>query len=119
MADRWTALNTFWNSFGLTAYDENTVPDGAQMPYITYEASVSNFDETIPLTASLWYYSTSWSEISRKAEEINDEIGGGIGVPYIGGRLWVVKDAPFAQRMDEPGSDYTRRMVMRIKVEFQ
>ena len=35
--DKAQALHSFWSGFGLTAYDENTVPDGAQLPYITYE----------------------------------------------------------------------------------
>ena len=119
MVDKWVALNTFWNSFGLKAYDAYTVPDDAQMPYITYEASIGDFDDKISLFASLWYYSTSWVDIDAKSESISALIGGGIGVPYDGGRLWVTKGTPFAQRMDEPGSDYTRRMLMSIEVEFQ
>lgn len=119
MTDKWVALNTFWNSFGLKAYDVYTVPDNAQMPYITYEASIGDLDEKIPLLASLWYYSTSWVDIDEKSESISNLIGSGMGVPYNGGRLWVTKGAPFAQRMDEPGSDFTRRIIMNIEVEFQ
>ena len=31
------AMYQFWNSFGLTAYEENTVKDDASFPYITYQ----------------------------------------------------------------------------------
>lgn len=119
MADKWTALHTFFNSFGITAYDENTVPDGAEPPYITYEASITSFDEKIPLTASLWYRSTSWEAISKKADEIGEAIGGGYGVPYDGGRLWVTKASTFAQRMAEPSDYNIRRIVLQIGVEYQ
>ena len=119
MSDKWTAQQTFWNSFGLIAYDENTVPDDATMPYITYEAKTAEIGEKQPQTASLWYKSTSWQDISQKAEAISDLIGGGLGVKYTGGRMWVTKEAPFAQRMLEPSDTKIRRIVLQVAIEFQ
>lgn len=119
MGDKWNALDTFWNGFSVPAYDENTVPDGASMPYITYEASIGSLEDKITLLASIWYYSTSWADISAKAKEIEEYIGGGVGVRYDSGRMWVTKGFVFAQRMNEPGSDLTRRIVLNIEVEFQ
>lgn len=118
MADKWTALNSFWNSFDIPAYDENTVPDDAQMPYITYEASVTQFNDKILLSASIWYRGMSWAGISQKAEQIDQFIGdGGAGVPYTGGRLWVTKGSPFAQRLSEEDKT-VRRMLIQIEAEF-
>ena len=119
MADKWTALHTFFNSFGVTAYDENTVPEGVAFPYITYEASTAGLNEKIPLNASLWYRSNSWADISQKAEEISETIGGGYGVLYDNGRLWITKEVPFAQRMDDPSDTLIRRIVLLIGVEYQ
>lgn len=119
MSNKWTALNTFWNEFGLTAYDAYTVPDNAQMPYITYEAATADFDEKTAVSASLWYESTSWSAISEKAAEIESQIGSGMGVRYDGGRLWVTKERPFAQRLNDPTNDRVRRIVLQVAVEFQ
>ena len=119
MADKWSAIHTFWNSFGLPAYDENTVPESASLPYITYAASVAGLDESVYMTASVWYKSNSWAEISRKTEEISDLIGGGYGVGYDGGRMWVVKGAPFGQRMFEQTDKEIRRIVLQITAEFQ
>lgn len=116
--NQWTALNAFWNSFGLTAYDSITVPDGAVMPYITYEAGVGELESKIMLTASIWYRSNSWADISEKALQISDAIGGGMGVNYTGGRLWVTKETPFAQRMAEDSDDAVRRIVLQIGAEF-
>lgn len=118
MSDKWTAQNTFWNGFGLTAYDAYTVPDDADMPYITYEAMTAGFDEKTAVSASLWYESTSWSAISAKAAEIEDLIGSGMGVEYDGGRLWVTKETPFAQRLNDPSNDRIRRIVLQVAIEF-
>ena len=119
MADEWTALHSFWNGFGLSAYDEFTVPDDAQMPYITYESAVSGFDESIQLSASLYYRSTSWTEISQKASEIYSHVSGGTGVDYDHGRLWITAPSSFATRMDEPDDQNVRRIVLQIVCEFQ
>ena len=117
--DKWQALNTFWNRFDLVAYDENTVPDGAALPYITYMASTGEIDEPIYLTASIWYRSNSWTEVSQKADEISNYIGGGAGESYDGGRLWITKSVPFAQRMSEASDYQVRRILLQITAEFQ
>ena len=117
--DKWNALDTFWNSFGIPAYDENTVPDSAVMPYITYESGIGSLGDKLNLNASIWYYSSSWAGASQKANEIENFIGGGSGVMYDGGRMWVTKGFTFAQRMNEPGSDLTRRILLQIEVEYQ
>ncbi len=130
MADKWTAIQSLWSSFGLPAYDENTVPDEVwdeaqqkmipiEPPYITYAASVADFDTMVYLTASIWYRSSSWAEVSQKAEEISNLIGGGMGVPYDGGRLWVVKASPFAQRLADESDGQIRRIVLQTTGEFQ
>ena len=43
------AIYQFWNSFGLTAYEENTVPTDATFPYITYQLVTDSFDREIQL----------------------------------------------------------------------
>lgn len=114
------ALNTFWNGFGIPAYDANTVPDDAEMPYITYEASTGSIDDEIPLYASLWYRGMSWRPIGEKVDEINGYIGlGGSSQIYDGGRLWIKRGSPFSQRMSEPGDIATRRVVLNVLAEFQ
>lgn len=118
--DKWQALHSFWNSFGIPAYDETTVPDDAVEPYITYEAGTSSIDEVVMLTASLWYRSNAWNSISAKADEIANFIGdGGASVQYDNGRLWIIRGDTFAQRMAEPSDDMIRRIVLQIYAEFQ
>ena len=117
--DQWQAIDTFWNGFSIPAYDERTVPDDAEMPYITYESGISQIDETILLNASLWYRTTSWQGISQKAKDISNSIGGGTGIGYTNGRLWITRSSPFAQRMDEPNDPAVRRITLQINAEFQ
>lgn len=117
--NEWTALDTFWSSFNLPAYDENTVPDDAVMPYITYEAAIGGLGDILQLSASLWYETTSWAGISQKAKEISEYIGTGCGESYENGRLWITKALSFATRMNEPEDNNVRRIVMYINAEYQ
>lgn len=113
------ALAAFWDSFGWDAYDENTVPDDATLPYITYESATDSLGNAISLTASLWYRSSSWAEIEAKAAQIERAIAehGFYNVAIDGGYLWIVKGTPFAQRMSDtdPG---VRRIVLTITAEY-
>lgn len=113
------ALNNFWNSFGIPAYDENTVPDDATLPYITYSASEDDFGRPVSLRASIWYRSKSWNDITAKMDEISDHITrGGIMVKYDNGAIWITKGSPFAQRMNDSEDDSIRRIFMNIEAEF-
>lgn len=114
------ALNNFWNRFNIPAYDENTVPDEVETPYITYEARFSSIENDVILYGSIWDSTMSWENISLKAEEINQYIGlGGASEPYTGGRIWIKRGNPFSQRMEEPGSEVTRRILLSLIVEYQ
>lgn len=113
------SLHSFWSSFGLKAYDENSVPDNAQLPYLTYESSSDDFGNTLAQTASLWYRSSSWSDITSKEQEIADFITrGGRMIAYDGGSMWIQKASPWAQRLSEPSDEMIRRIVLNITIEF-
>lgn len=113
------ALYQFWSGFTLPAYDENTVPDNAALPYITYESASDFFGTSMPLSASLWYRSTSWSGITAKEQEIANSItSGGKIISCDGGGLWIKRGTPWAQRMDEATDSMIRRIVLNYEVEF-
>ena len=89
--DKFQALDAFWSSFGLDAYDSSTVPTGENkpdLPYITYDAYTSNFGNPVSLAADLWYYGS-----------------------------WIRQGQPFAQRMADP-DDMIRRITMNYEAEF-
>ena len=118
MSDKWQAINDFWNSFDLPAYDERSVPDDAKMPYITYSASVSNFENPILISASVYYRSTSWTAISNKVDEISAAIGKYFLRKINGGYMFVDRGSPFAQRISDPSDDMVKRVYINLTVEF-
>lgn len=115
--DKWQALHSFWNGFGIPAYDALTVPDNAVAPYITYDAAVGEFESVVELTASIWYHSTSWAEISRKADEIAKSIKPYLIFPVENGYIYITKGSPFAQRMADE-QDRMKRVYLVLQAEF-
>ena len=112
-------LQIFWSNFFIPAYDENTVPDNAELPYITYESGDDFFSEQAARSASLWYRSTSWEDITRKENEIAKYIGrGGKMLAVDGGAIWIKRGSPWAQRMAEPSDSMVRRIVLNYEIEF-
>lgn len=120
--DKEQALHKFWSGFGLTAYDENTVPDNALTTnggkYLTYNVATASLDEPTPLYANLWYKSSSWAEITVKANEIAGAIGrGGAIVSFDGGYIWICRGTPFSQRMPDD-DDTIRRIYINVMAEY-
>lgn len=119
--DKFQALQSFWSSFGMSAYDENTVPSGddkPSYPYITYDASVSNLGAPVALSGSIWDYGTSWSRVTTKMSQVQSTIGrGGKLIPVDGGALWIKQGSPFAQRVSDT-NDMIRRIFINIEAEF-
>ena len=113
------AIYQFWNSFGLTAYEENTVPDDATFPYITYQLVTDSFDREVASTASLWYRGESWTDINAKTEEISQKISrGGKIISCDGGAIWLKRGQPFAQSMGDDSDDQIKRKYINLVAEF-
>ena len=119
--DKFQAIHSFWSSFGLNAYDESTVPDSDDrpaLPYITYDAVISNIGSPTAMSGSLWYYGTSWSQVTTKMIEIETALGlGGRIIPCDGGAIWIKRGTPFAQRMPDE-NDMIRRIFINIEAEY-
>ena len=110
-------LHSFWSSFGLTAYDENSVPDTAELPYITYSLSYDTFDNQVSMVANLWYQSTSWGGITSKLHEISEGITqGGKVLTTNNGYIWIKRGSPFYQRMSE--EDNVKRIYINISCQY-
>ena len=113
------AIYQFWSGFGLTAYEENTVPTDASFPYVTYQLVTDSFDREVPATASLWYRSESWTAINAKTEEIARFIGGGgCLIDCDGGFIWLKRGSPFAQNMGDESDDLIKRKYINVTVEY-
>lgn len=113
------AIYRFWSGFGLTAYEENTVPTDAAFPYVTYQLVTDSFDREVSATSSLWYRGESWTAINAKTEEISAHIGlGGKIIKCDGGRIWIKMGQPFAQNMGDESDDLIKRKYLNLTFEF-
>lgn len=117
--NKWQAIDAFWNSFGIPAYEENSIPEDAVMPYITYNVTVDSLDSMQVCTADLWYHSNSWEDISLKADEISQAITiGGKVIPIDNKEyVWICRGRPFAQRMSDE-EDAIKRVYIVTNVEY-
>jgi len=116
--DKWQGLDSFWNSFDIPAYDENSVPDDATMPYITYTAEISKFEDVLLLNASIWYRSTSWTDASQKAEQIARTLAS-YHLVKLDNReyIFITQGNPFAQRMKDE-DDSVKRIFLNVMAEY-
>lgn len=114
------AIDYFWNSFSIPAYDENSVPDDATYPYITYTNSTGSLDDVLSLTASIWDRSNSWERVSLKADEIAKKVGefGHYTLPIDNGYVWFTKGNPFTTRMGDQLDDRIKRIYINVQAEF-
>ena len=102
------ALYQFWNGFNIPAYPENSVPDDATLPYITYDMRAPNWSGMSLYNARVWYRDTSFNTILAKVSEISDEIGEGKRIAVLGGSIFLFKEDLFFQMM--PSEDDAVKM---------
>lgn len=112
------AIYQFWGTF-LPAYEENTVPEDAKFPYITYQFVEDSLGNDVQMPASVWYRSSSWVDANAKAQEISDAIGqGGKIIICDGGKVWLKRGAPFSQNMGDSSDSLIKRKYLNLTVEF-
>lgn len=116
--DKEQAIHSFWNSFGIPAYDETSVPDNTPMPYITYSVATGSLDDIINLTATIWYRSSSWVDITRLKNRIAEVVGvGGEVIKLSKGYMWLNRGSTFAQRVSSD-DDMVRAYYLQLQAEF-
>lgn len=111
------AIQQFWESFGLPAYEESTVPDNAVMPYITYSMASDSIGHPIAMTGSIWDKTYSWANISQIADAISSVLVQVKSVPLDVGFIYITRGTPFAQRMVDE-DDTVRRIYVNLMVEY-
>lgn len=115
--DKWQAQDTYWNSFGLPAYNELTVREDAVMPYITYQAVTGSLTGVMTVSGNLYYRGNSWAPIMQKATAMEPLIDREIKID--GGYVKFRKPvANFAQPMSDANDKQVRRILLTVEVEF-
>lgn len=82
MTDIKDALTDFWAQFGIPAYLTDCVPDGAELPYITFNVTQGSLTGSAVLTAFNWHHRVISG--NRDRTELMDRIAQAIPV---GGRM--------------------------------
>lgn len=102
------ALYQFWSGFGLPAYTIGTVPDDAQLPYITYSLVETEPYEAATHYAQVWYRDTSNAALLSKVDQILDAIGQGCKIDCEGGYVVLRPATPRVQLMvdEQPENRY-------------
>lgn len=112
-------LHQFWSSFGIPAYDENSVPNTVKLPYLTYEVSTGTYNDILSVNTSLWYRDTSWGNITTKGYEIVNTITrGGTLLTYDDGVIWVRLGSPITRRVVDGVDNTIKRIIINIELEF-
>jgi len=96
------ALYKFFSSFGVPAYEQNSVPKNAALPYITYPIITTEWDGATVISFRLWDRCDSIADrLMRTVDVISDTIGEGTSVPTSDGQIAIYKGSPFVQLLSD------------------
>ena len=120
------ALYSFFSSFGIPAYEENSVHamaesgDVPSFPYLTYELKTDSFGESdVFISFSLWYRSMSLIDIQAKSDEIAAAIGRiGKMIDFDNGSILIMRSQPWAQSQSDGVDDMVKRFVHSLKLRY-
>lgn len=121
MLDKFAAIQDFWSSFGVPAYDEYSVPTGdnaPKFPYITYNLSYDTFNHPVSMVVNVWTRSSSWGSALRKFAEIEKTIGAGKYIECDGGAILIRFGSPIMNRLGDDNDDMIRRLLINITAEY-
>lgn len=101
--NKYEALHKFYSSFGIKAFEENSVPDDIRtgdMPYLTYEVITSPFDvQNTALSCQIYFKSNSLMKINALTEKIYNALNNGAKLQCDTGWIVLYPGTPFAQNV--------------------
>jgi hypothetical protein len=113
------SIHSYFNGFGWKAYEQLSVPDDAQFPYITYSVATDSLGNVCPANISLWDYSSSWRRVTDKANEIAQRVksDGFDSIKFKDGYITIYGGTPFAQRLADTNNT-VKRIYINLNIEF-
>lgn len=104
--NKYQALYEFYNSFGIPAYEENSVPENAELPYITYEIMTADLDmDNVAISCQIYFKSNSLMKVNAITEKLYNALSGGKKLKCDAGYIVLYRGRPFAQ--NRPSGDKT------------
>ena len=111
-------IQAFLEGFNVPVYDENTVDKDASLPRLTYAYAEGDFENPVSIAVSVWDRSYMWTRVTALQRAIANAIPqGGVLLDYDGGKIWLKRGTPFAQRMSDE-NDAIRRIYINLEAEF-
>lgn len=113
------ALFQFLSGFGIPAYASTSVPDDAQMPYLTYDLVVSGGWDSgeVNVPVRIWDRTTSEARMNSMVRDVAAMVPlGGTTVPCDGGMLWVKRGSPWAQAVED--EDNIKCRYINVDIEY-
>lgn len=127
MMGRDETIHAFWSSFGILAFEENSVPTNETIkamglepfPRITYDVvDGSSWGSEVAMSAMIHSKSSSWREAVDIKNAISKYLGdSGKQFDCENGSIWIKKADPFAQRTGTLEDDTVRQYLINISVE--
>ena len=120
---KWEAIYSFFSSFGIPAYEENSVPSGSDkpsFPYIVYEMQQGGFDaeNDIALAFSIIDKYDSFVPSYELADTIASTIGNGLPIEIDDGYVKIAQGRPWAETQRDPEDDTIRRLYSIVWVTY-
>ena len=116
--NKYEALCNFYSGFGIPAYEENSVPEKAKMPYITYEAITSGFDsQNVALSFQIFFKSESLMKIDTLTDKLSDALRGHVKLKCDEGYIILYRGEPFAQNVST-GDKATKCKYVNILADY-
>ena len=117
--DKQQALNKFWHeATGLTACEENSIPDSAVLPYCTYQTIIDGLDNAVFPLGHIWDKNLSWERLDTILAAVDAYIGRGTVIKLDEGRMFVCKGTPFAQRRTDEETSVVKGYEIQLQIEF-
>ena len=126
--DKFEAQQAFWSSFGVPAFEENSVPDVPTLKefgitdYITYQKVNGVFDSSAVVNPNIWTRSATWERADALQLAIQNRLEpGGERIFYDDGMIWATPEngGSFAKSFPpDPGDDQIKRYRLAVVLQF-
>ena len=98
-------LKTFFGSFDLPAYMDDSVPEYVSLPYITYPLIEPEWGEQASFYCQIWYKKKQLGNLLAKADALLKAIGEGIQFEQVGGYIVIYPSTPLIQVLTDEETD--------------
>lgn len=104
----------------IPAYASTSVPDDAQLPYITYTVLTAAFGEpSCSLTVNIWCRTTSEAEPNAYAREMGKIVPrGGTLVACDDGGIWIRRGSPWCISYNDDTDSNIKRRYFNVTAEY-